>query len=111
MLPRSTAEVLRSTPEFSTFQKGLVDTGLIWAINDTATHNGQTVFAPSNTAFERLGTKVNDFLFSTWGSRCLRALLEYHVVGNETLFTNTYFRANGRGPGQVETVSPGFEVS
>ncbi|KAE8326989.1 FAS1 domain-containing protein [Aspergillus sergii] len=111
MLPGSTADVLRYMPEFSTLREGLIHTELATIVNDTSLHNGHTFFAPSNTAFQKLGPAVNHFLFSPWGKECLRALLEYHILGNQTLFTNSYFRANGRGPGQFHPISPGFEAA
>lgn len=111
MMPTSTAYVTRNWPEFSLLRKALDDTGLALIVNDTSTHNGQTLFAPSNKAFEKLGKEVNSFLFGPWGRELLRALLEYHVIANETLFTNSHFKANGRGPGLINNdVAPRFEV-
>ncbi|OKL62672.1 hypothetical protein UA08_01174 [Talaromyces atroroseus] len=101
MLPNSTAYITRNSPEFSLLRKGLDETGLAVVVNDTSIHHGQTFFAPSNAAFKKLGSRVNDFLFSPWGKTCLRALLEYHVIANQTLFTNSHFKANGRGPGLI----------
>ncbi|CAI7642150.1 unnamed protein product [Penicillium bialowiezense] len=75
-LPDSTADVLRYTPAFGIFRQGLIDTGLAEIINDTSTHTAQTVFAPSDVAFRKLGPK---------------ALLAYHIVSNETLFSDVYF--------------------
>jgi uncharacterized surface protein with fasciclin (FAS1) repeats len=110
MMPDSTAYITRNSPEFSLLRKGLDETGLAVVVNDTSTHNGQTFFAPSNVAFKKLGKRINDFLFSAWGKTCLRALLEYHVVANQTLFTNSHFKANGRGPGLFHDIQPGNEV-
>lgn len=53
---------------------------------------GSTFFAPTNWAFQKLGPRANAFLFNTKrGNRFLRALLEYHVVANETLYTDAYY--------------------
>ncbi|CRG83530.1 hypothetical protein PISL3812_00882 [Talaromyces islandicus] len=112
MMPVSTAYVTRHWPEFSLLRQGLDHTGLAVIVNDTSTHNGQTFFAPSNRAFEKLGKDVTDFLFGPWGRDCFRALLEYHVIANETLFTDSHFKANGRGPGLINNeVAPGFELN
>ncbi|CRK29858.1 hypothetical protein BN1708_015700 [Verticillium longisporum] len=54
---------------------------------------GATVFAPSNTAFDRLGPGANAFLFnSEKGLKYLKALLKYHVVANETLYSDHYYK-------------------
>ena len=108
MLPDSTADILRNWPEFSTMRRGLIQSGLAVTINDTSTHVGQTLFVPSDAAFEKLGPKVNKFLFSPWGNRYLEALLKYHVVANRTLFSDVYFQANGKG--QIAS-KEGSEVS
>ncbi|KAL9949580.1 hypothetical protein D7B24_003022 [Verticillium nonalfalfae] len=72
---------------------------------------GATVFAPSNTAFDRLGPGANAFLFnSEKGLKYLKALLKYHVVANETLYSDHYYKHDqgeeeevaGDGNGSVE---------
>lgn len=100
-LPDSTADILRSWGDFSTLHDGLIQTDVAITINDTSTHNGQTVFAPSNAAFQKLGSKVNKFLFSPWGNRHLKALLKYHIVANHTVFSDVYFQARGQGEIQL----------
>jgi len=75
---------------FSTFEFGLTKTGLFDVINDTSTHVGGTFFAPSNAAFRKLGPKVNGFLFSRWGEKYLKALLQYHIVFDHTLYSDAY---------------------
>ncbi|KAI0886015.1 FAS1 domain-containing protein [Annulohypoxylon maeteangense] len=53
---------------------------------------GLTFFAPTNTAFKKLGPRANAFLFnSPKGLHFLRALLKYHVVANETLYSDAYY--------------------
>jgi uncharacterized surface protein with fasciclin (FAS1) repeats len=76
--------------EFSTLTLGLTKTGLDETLNST-TNTGGTFFAPSNTAFKKLGPKINGFLFSKFGEKYLKALLEYHVVANQTLYSNTFY--------------------
>ncbi|GLI79299.1 hypothetical protein PoHVEF18_007629 [Penicillium ochrochloron] len=93
MLPDSAADVLRYTPSLGIFRQGLIETGLAEVVNDTSTHIGQTLFVPSNAAFQQLGPKVNAFLFGPGGSEYLKALLAYHIVANETLFSDVHFPA------------------
>ncbi|OOQ87499.1 Fasciclin domain family protein [Penicillium brasilianum] len=93
MLPDSAADVLRYTPSLGIFRQGLIQTGLAEVVNDTSTHIGQTLFVPSNAAFNQLGRKVNSFLFGPGGSEYLKALLAYHIVANETLFSDVHFPA------------------
>jgi uncharacterized surface protein with fasciclin (FAS1) repeats len=78
--------------EFSTFQLALVKTGLFDAIKNSP-HTGGTLFAPSNVAFKKLGPKINAFLFSKYGEKYLKALLKYHVVANETLYSDAFYKA------------------
>jgi uncharacterized surface protein with fasciclin (FAS1) repeats len=57
-------------------------------------HNltGLTIFAPTNFAFRKLGPAANAFLFNTEkGLGYLRALIKYHVVVNETLYSDAYY--------------------
>jgi uncharacterized surface protein with fasciclin (FAS1) repeats len=54
-------------------------------------HTGGTLFAPSNAAFAKLGPKVNAFLFSKYGEKYLKALVEYHIVANRTMYSDAYF--------------------
>jgi len=78
--------------EFSTLNLALVKTGLLSALVD-APHEGGTIFAPSNWAFKKLGPKVNAFLFSKYGEKYLKALLKYHVVANQTLYSDAFYKA------------------
>lgn len=96
-IPDSTSDILRDWPTFSTFRSGLIQTDVAIVVNDTATHDGQTLFVPTNHAFKKLGPKANKFLFSVWGTRYLKALLKYHVVSNHTMFTDAYFQTKGQG--------------
>ncbi|KAI1755865.1 FAS1 domain-containing protein [Xylaria castorea] len=61
-------------------------------------HNltGLTIFAPTNFAFRRLGPAANAFLFNTEkGLGYLRALLKYHVVANQTMYSDAYYGVKG----------------
>ncbi len=44
-------------------------------------------------AFKKLGPKINAFLFSKYGEKYLKALLKYHVVANETLYSDAFYKA------------------
>jgi uncharacterized surface protein with fasciclin (FAS1) repeats len=50
-----------------------------------------TFFAPPNGAFQKLGPRINAFLFSKYGEKYLKALLKYHVVANATLYSNAFY--------------------
>ncbi|KAL5366579.1 FAS1 domain-containing protein [Aspergillus floccosus] len=86
--------------QFSTFALGILTSGL--ATNQSTVlagphaHHGGTIFAPSNTAFQKLGFKINAFLFSPCGHKYLRALLQYHVVPNRTLYSDVYYTEDGQ---------------
>ncbi|KAF9567646.1 FAS1 domain-containing protein [Agrocybe pediades] len=47
-----------------------------------------TVFAPTNRAFQRLPKKLQLFLFSPFGERILRKIVQYHVVPNQAVHSN-----------------------
>lgn len=51
------------------------------------------MFAPSNWAFQKLGPRINAFLFSNYGQKYLKALLKYHVVANQTLYSDAFYKA------------------
>ncbi|KAH6628441.1 fasciclin domain protein [Chaetomium tenue] len=63
---------------------------------------GGTLFAPTNKAWARLGPKVNAFLFSEVGKGYLRALVKYHVVLNETVYSDAYYRGGEKEKGEGE---------
>ncbi|MCJ1387393.1 hypothetical protein MMC18_000236 [Xylographa bjoerkii] len=100
--PPKAATIIGLLPgEFSTLELALVKTGLDVAINDTETHIGGTLFAPSNFAFQKLGPKINGFLFSKFGLKYLKALLMYHVVANETLYSDWYEKSDDAGAANI----------
>ena len=55
-----------------------------------------TLFAPSNFAFQKLGPRINAFLFSKYGLKYLKALLKYHVVANQTLYSDAYYKGESK---------------
>jgi uncharacterized surface protein with fasciclin (FAS1) repeats len=77
--------------ELSMLNLGLRKTGLVKGFDASYPKTGATIFAPTNKAFKRLGPKINGFLFSKYGEKYLKALLEYHLVVNYTLFTDAYY--------------------
>jgi len=94
--------------KFSTFELAAEKTGLIPHHrhdekdgDDHEYHQGHnltglTVFAPTNFAFRKLGPAANAFLFNTEkGLGYLRALLKYHLVVNETLYSDAYYGLQG----------------
>jgi uncharacterized surface protein with fasciclin (FAS1) repeats len=93
--PPNVAQIIDLLPgEFSTLELGLGKTGLFEKINSTEyPHEGGTFFAPSNFAFQKLGPRINAFLFSKYGEKYLKALLEYHIVVNQTLYSDAFYDA------------------
>jgi uncharacterized surface protein with fasciclin (FAS1) repeats len=93
--PPNVASIIDLLPgEFSTLELGLGKTGLFEKLNSTDyPHEGGTFFAPSNFAFQKLGPRINAFLFSKYGEKYLKALLEYHMVVNQTLYTDAFYDA------------------
>ncbi|KAK4156980.1 fasciclin domain protein [Chaetomidium leptoderma] len=98
--PPSQTSIVRLLPgQFSTLALALETTGLGDELDDadqTPRAGGGTLFAPTNRAWARLGPRVNAFLFSDKGRGCLRALVRYHVVVNETLYSDAYYRGHGQ---------------
>lgn len=93
--PPSTLTMLDLLPDdFSTFALGLYKTGLASDL-DASHRGGGTTFVPTNTAFRRLGRRANAFLFSGAGEPCLRALMQYHLVVNHTLYSDVLYTARG----------------
>ncbi|KAK5076506.1 hypothetical protein LTS08_007351 [Lithohypha guttulata] len=91
--PPKVADIITSFPgEFSTLELALYKTGLFPAFNDTKTHHGGTLFAPSNFAFQKLGPRINAFLFSEHGLKYLKALIEYHGAPDVTLYSDAIYK-------------------
>lgn len=78
--------------KFSTLELAAEKTGFTHHKEPSANLTGLTVFAPTNRAFQKLGPAANAFLFNTdKGLHYLKALLAYHVVVNETLYSDAYY--------------------
>ncbi|KAI0798109.1 FAS1 domain-containing protein [Abortiporus biennis] len=101
---------------FSTFTSAIQRTGLKDAIDWHWVHGEDgkkgtlegsptvTVFAPSNKAFHRLPRKLKVFLFSPFGTRLLKKLLEFHIVPDFALYTNWAHNATDLNGAYVENV-------
>lgn len=76
--------------KFSTFSLALERTRLGKELHGLP-QNGGTAFVPSNFAFTKLGPRLNAFLFSEKGLKYLAALLKYHIVVNETLYSDAFY--------------------
>jgi uncharacterized surface protein with fasciclin (FAS1) repeats len=103
--PPKVASIVELLPgEFSTLELALHKTGMFEKINNTDyPHEGGTFFAPSNYAFKKLGPRVNAFLFSSYGQKYLKALLEYHIVVNQTLYTDAFYDASKKHDDEDKT--------
>ncbi|KAH6651877.1 Fasciclin domain-containing protein [Truncatella angustata] len=78
--------------KFSTLLLAGEKTGLGKELHGLPKTTGGTIFAPTNWAFEKLGPGANAFLFNTEkGLGYLKALLKYHIVINETLYSDAYY--------------------
>lgn len=104
--PRTLSIVGLMPNEFSTLELALTKTGLLEELKETP-HKGGTFFAPSNYAFKKLGFKTNAFLFSKHGEKYLKALLKYHVVHNQTLYSNAFYKADG----ESDTTNGGHDIA
>lgn len=92
ILPRPPAmEVVSQLPsaDFSMLQSALLRTGLAADMADTRGPS-TTLFAPSDAAFRKLGKQVTDFLFDREGLEYLHALLKYHMVPSQKLWSSTF---------------------
>ncbi|KAG8629602.1 hypothetical protein KVT40_003467 [Elsinoe batatas] len=101
--PPRTLKIIDLLPgEFSTLELGLTKTGLL---DDLAKDNskGGTLFAPSNFAFQKLGPRVNGFLFSKYGQKYLKALLQYHVVPHTTVYSDAVYHSDSSDEDSTES--------
>ncbi|KAF7562861.1 hypothetical protein G7046_g1271 [Stylonectria norvegica] len=77
--------------QFSTLLLAYEKTDFVKFIHGVETI-GSTVFAPSNSAWTRLGIKANAFLFNTeQGKKYLAALLKYQIVANTTVYSDEIY--------------------
>lgn len=93
MPPPPAPRILSLLPQkFSTFLLAGEKTDLGKELHALPKTTGGTLFAPTNWAFEKLGPHANAFLFNTEkGLGYLKALLKYHIVVNETLYSDAYY--------------------
>lgn len=97
--PPETRTILHQAPtDFSTFTLALARTKLAHNL-DPAQRQGGTTFVPTNVAFRRLGEKANRFLFSRRGEGCLRTLMQYHIVLNQTFYSDVLYSSLGTSHG------------
>ena len=90
--PPPTAKIIQLLPDtFSTFSLALAKTDLASELADLI-KTGSTAFVPTNRAFARLGPRANAFLFSDHGKKYLKALLQYSIVANETLYSDALYK-------------------
>ncbi|KAK7754640.1 hypothetical protein SLS62_003424 [Diatrype stigma] len=99
--------------KFSTLLLAAEKTGLHEHAKEHPTTTGLTVFAPTNFAFQKLGPGANAFLFNTEkGLHYLKALLLYHIVANETLYSDQYYgkpnSSSSSSGGETEESSRGW---
>merc|ERR1712230_92385 len=107
--PPKVVDILSALPgEFSTLDLALEKTGLFSAFNDTSSHKGGTLFAPSNFAFKRLGPRINAFLFSRFGLKYLKALVLYHAGDNITLYSDAIYKIDTDAHPPHHKVPKGF---
>ncbi|KAK3939467.1 Fasciclin domain-containing protein [Diplogelasinospora grovesii] len=96
--PPHMARIIKAFPNtFSTFSLAMETTGLgeeLAERKEKENWRGGTLFAPTNFAFAKLGPRLNAFLFSEHGKKYLRALIKYHVVANETLYSDAYYHGH-----------------
>ncbi|KAK6359226.1 hypothetical protein TWF696_000390 [Orbilia brochopaga] len=91
--------ILRLFPaQFSTFYYAVHLSNLTHEVS--LQHTGATLFAPPNSAWERLPPKITAFLFSPWGRRYLKALVKYHIVLNDTLYSDAYYHSSSEEQAQ-----------
>lgn len=91
--PPKIATIIQALPgEFSTLELALTKTGLLEKFNNTDNHEGGTLFAPSNWAFQKLGPRINAFLFSSYGLKYLKALILYHSVPDIVLYSDAVYK-------------------
>jgi uncharacterized surface protein with fasciclin (FAS1) repeats len=89
---------------FSTLLLAYEKTDFVDKVVHRVKTTGGTVFAPSNTAFRRLGPRANAFLFNTpRGLKCLEALLKYQIAPNVTLYSDAKYES---GDSKEETEKP-----
>jgi len=106
MPPPRQGKLIKTLPaKLTTFASAMEKTGLADDLRQEPQAGG-TIFAPSNRAWEKLRPDTSRFLFSRDGEKYLRALLEYHIVINATLYSDAYYKSKTASPHDI----PGFTV-
>lgn len=100
--PHALTAVSLMPSSFSTLELALERTGLASELKDLP-HHGLTFFSPDNHAFAKLGRLANAFLFSEKGKPYLKKLLQYHVVVNQTLYSDEYYPSKHSSTSDEET--------
>ncbi len=93
---QSIAKIASADPQFSILVQALVKADLATTLDQSGTY---TVFAPTNTAFNALFTKLGVTGIDQLSAEALRPILLYHVLGTKAMssgLTSTY----------VSTLSP-----
>ncbi|TGZ82903.1 FAS1 domain-containing protein [Ascodesmis nigricans] len=97
--PPSVIDILQYLPtEFSTTETAFHRTGLLHELSKKSLtdddDNGTpfTLFAPSNRDWQKLGFAANAFLFSDWGLPYLKAIMKYHIVPGELLYSDAWIK-------------------
>ncbi|KAK2467100.1 hypothetical protein APHAL10511_001358 [Amanita phalloides] len=104
-------ELFMASSHFSIFVSAIQRTGLTNALDFRFTNDNDggesrvegteavTVFAPTNTAFEALPKDLRLFLFSPFGERALKKILQYHIVPEFVLHSDYTFNRTDTLPG------------
>jgi len=67
-----------------------------------------TLFAPSNDAFEELPTRLRLWLFSPFGSRALKKLLQFHIVPEHIVHVDWIHNATSSESTEVSALTDTF---
>ncbi|PIL23718.1 hypothetical protein GSI_13468 [Ganoderma sinense ZZ0214-1] len=86
---------------FSTFTSALQRVGLTDELDFRNVEDGSvqgepavSVFAPTNKAFAKLPPKLQLFLFSPFGEKALKKLLQFHIVPKAVVHSNYFHNAS-----------------
>ncbi|KAF0321608.1 fasciclin domain family [Colletotrichum asianum] len=88
------------------FSRALKETG-VGEETGVKGRRGVTVFAPSDEAWDKIGDEVKSFLFGERGAGYLRALVRYHIIVGEILYTDVkvdHVEGTESWPGRYETL-------
>ncbi|KAI6019726.1 hypothetical protein F5J12DRAFT_812737 [Pisolithus orientalis] len=64
-----------------------------------------TFFAPTSAAFQRLPKKLQRFLFSPFGEKALKKLLEFHIIPDFVLFSDYVHNATSEASAKSDLIS------